>query len=1095
MSRAADTGDAANPRRRIPGCLGWLLAGALALAVLALALHGPLLRFALREAALRLAAAQGVKLRFELAGNPLDRLVIRDLHATGSGNQALPSLDLRAREIVVDYRLGALITGGATPPVEELRASQLDLDLDLPAASGDPGSRDSAPERRPDTPPLDALRWIPERVRLDDCALDVRRAGEPLATARIARVALADSPGGVIDIPQLKIPGAAWLDTLHADAMLAAGRRLVVANAELGGTLTLSRLTLLFDGIARGTLGAAIEATEGDGSARLALGAAWRGERLELDGTLAVRRLALDPLLARLGIQLPLRLDALTLDAAFSGPPDPLRIALDVERLEAQVEGGPLARTSVALSGTLDQGRITIPDGLLACGENLAAIELNADLPGFPEPGPAGAQPPRASATVHLAARETAAWLQLDGLQSATAHGVAAIDLSADAREVRFSGLFGNVVYGDYTISELSLVLDGRHDPALAELPGGISGALRLTADGGLSGGGQPATAVLVVGRDTHGAGEALLDVAAGELGMTAAANHADGRLGLAGVRIGHAGRTLAWASGDLPLPLPLDDPRRARTAIAPDSPLELRIHSRALDLQELSALAGIDLPLTGVVNGDITLGGTLGQPRGTLELELAQLAEFNAVAIEPFRLQARSRLSGDGVAVSGRLEHPRIKPVTLDGRLGLNLVEAFEARRLPPDSPLDFRLQLERSPFEPLLPFAPAILSAQGELACELTIGGVLADPRVEGALTGEIRELIFVSPALPGIRDLQLALRADESGLTIERLDGLVAGGAVSLGGAVGLAADSAPTLDLALTADDALLLRNDDLLLRANAELRAVGALDSAALSGWIALTNSSFYKTLDFLPLNLPGSPPPPTRTAAPEITLAGTPIEDWTFRVALSTSDPFLVRGNLANGALHLVNGSLSGSGGQPLINGFVYSEDLVLDLPFSQLEVRQGHVTLRPDKPLDPLLDLHAATELRGRRIDVYLHGPLQDSEAILMSRPPLAREDILSLLASGVTRQEIEDNPSVLAGRATSLLARQILDWLWPNRKRRDTPLGERLSVRAGAGASDSEQGEVQASYQLSERFSLRGVIGEEGRYRAGVMFSVDFK
>ena len=52
---------------------------------------------------------------------------------------------------------------------------------------------------------------------------------------------------------------------------------------------------------------------------------------------------------------------------------------------------------------------------------------------------------------------------------------------------------------------------------------------------------------------------------------------------------------------------------------------------------------------------------------------------------------------------------------------------------------------------------------------------------------------------------------------------------------------------------------------------------------------------------------------------------------------------------------------------------------------------------------------------------------PSLSPEAIFTSEPPLPQEEIISLLATGVTRGELVGNNNVLAGRAAMLLIQQL--------------------------------------------------------------------
>ena len=105
----------------------------------------------------------------------------------------------------------------------------------------------------------------------------------------------------------------------------------------------------------------------------------------------------------------------------------------------------------------------------------------------------------------------------------------------------------------------------------------------------------------------------------------------------------------------------------------------------------------------------------------------------------------------------------------------------------------------------------------------------------------------------------------------------------------------------LDLALKADSALLARDDSMTVRADADVKVEGPVNSASVTGTVALTNSHFLKNLDLLPIGLPGRPAPEPPASRPQFSFPDPPFRNWKFDVAIKTKNPFEIRGNLANG--------------------------------------------------------------------------------------------------------------------------------------------------------------------------------------------------
>ena len=139
-----------------------------------------------------------------------------------------------------------------------------------------------------------------------------------------------------------------------------------------------------------------------------------------------------------------------------------------------------------------------------------------------------------------------------------------------------------------------------------------------------------------------------------------------------------------------------------------------------------------------------------------------------------------------------------------------------------------------------------------------------------------------------------------------------------------------------------------------------------------------------------------------------LTFPNPPLRDWKFDVALKTKDPFLIRGNLAQGGA-VVDLKFIGTGLHPGLQGIVRLKDVEATLPFSRLEISYGYLYFDPDDSLNPKIDLHGTSLVRDYTVHVYVYGTSLDPQAIFTSEPPLPQEDIISLLATGTTRRRVD--------------------------------------------------------------------------------------
>jgi hypothetical protein len=171
-------------------------------------------------------------------------------------------------------------------------------------------------------------------------------------------------------------------------------------------------------------------------------------------------------------------------------------------------------------------------------------------------------------------------------------------------------------------------------------------------------------------------------------------------------------------------------------------------------------------------------------------------------------------------------------------------------------------------------------------------------------------------------------------------------------------------------------------------------------------------------------------------------------------------------------------------------------ENVEATLPFSRLEVQYGYLYFNPDDPLNPKIDLHGTSLIRDYTIHVYVYGTSIAPEAVFTSEPPLPQEEIISLLATGTTREELTGSNNVLAGKAAMLLFQQLYRKVF---KKGDQPKSnsvfDRLQVDVGAVDPRTGQQTASARYKVDQHFVLIGEIQVGGDFRGMVKYLLRFR
>jgi translocation and assembly module TamB len=265
-------------------------------------------------------------------------------------------------------------------------------------------------------------------------------------------------------------------------------------------------------------------------------------------------------------------------------------------------------------------------------------------------------------------------------------------------------------------------------------------------------------------------------------------------------------------------------------------------------------------------------------------------------------------------------------------------------------------------------------------------------------------------------------------------------------------------------------------------------------SATVKGNVALTNSHFLKDIDLIPIGLPGRPAPEPIEDRPDYSIKTPPLRDWKFDVAIKTKDPFSIRGNLATGKA-IADLHLGGTGSHPELKGIVKLQDVEATLPFSRLDVTNGFLYFDPSDSFNPRIDLQGRSVIRDYTVRVYVYGDSLAPQAIFTSEPPLPQEEIISLLATGATRQELTGNSNVLAGRAAMLLVQQLYRKIFKKgQPTQSNSAFDRLQVDVGTVDPRTGRQQGSARFKVNENWVLVGDLGVGGEFRGQVKYLIRF-
>ncbi len=548
------------------------------------------------------------------------------------------------------------------------------------------------------------------------------------------------------------------------------------------------------------------------------------------------------------------------------------------------------------------------------------------------------------------------------------------------------------------------------------------------------------------------------------------------------------------YATAYIALPFVWGNLGTDRPLFPKDGKVVLNVQSENLDLKKLFEDLGQKAPVSGSVNLKVESNSTLADLSARLDFALTNL-QTEAAKLEPATFNITADLQHNRLNISGKLQQAKIQPVAITAEMPIDVPQILREKTVRADTPVKGKVEMPRSSMNFIRQFVPAISQLDGEMAMNVNLSGTIAKPDLSGSADISINVARFTDETLPALTAFHATLTFRGNTLSFDRFEGELAGGPLRVAGRITFPKLTEPTFDLQLRAESALVARNDSLTARADANVQVTGPLASATVKGEVALTNSHFLKNLDLIPIGLPGRPAPQPPADHPTLTFPQPPIRDWKFDVAVKTKDPFQIRGNLASGGA-IVNLHLGGTGLQPVLEGQVRMENVEATLPFSRLEIQYGYLYFNPDDPLNPKIDLHGTSLIRDYTVHVYVYGTALAPEAVFTSEPPLPQEEIISLLATGTTREELTGNNDVLAGRAAMLLFQQLYRKIF---KKSDEPktnsVFDRLQVDVGGVDPRTGQKTATARYKIDNHWMVLGEIEVGGDFRGMVRYLLRFR
>lgn len=558
---------------------------------------------------------------------------------------------------------------------------------------------------------------------------------------------------------------------------------------------------------------------------------------------------------------------------------------------------------------------------------------------------------------------------------------------------------------------------------------------------------------------------------------------------------------------------IPLD-PAKLKTEawFAQETPISVNLTLKSLAIGTVSQLFLEKTPVLGNLNLEVAVSGSPSKPGIDLDLGLDGLTvprEGQSMPVGQLSLKAES--ADSQLTVSGEYRHPEVQPLSLNASLPFHPGAWATGQRKVAEESLKASAKMERSPLAFLAGQVPGIESIAGEIVLDASVSGKVSAPQILGNALLSVSRLRLEDRNAPSLRDVEARVKFGQERIILERLAATVAGGSVEGSGEALLKSGEEPVIQLALKGSEVLVVRTPDLNVRTDLDLTLSGPWSKAAVAGEIGITNSRFFKNFDLLPVGLPARKPEsslPTVERAPagggtayqdlDFGLKLAPFQDWAVNLRVYTKDPFLIRSNLLESSIS-ADLRLSGSLGRPVPKGAVDIAQGEMKLPFSKIDVETGRVVFDEATGFNGALEFKARGKADRYQIAIYLYDRILSPQYVLTSIPPMPSEDILTLLATGTTRNELvgDDAGSVAAGKAAGLFLKNLQKK--SNEAEGDPTLLDLLEDRTELelGRVNPETGEQTfgGKIRLWKQLFFVGDVDQQSDYRALLKYVFRFE
>ena len=335
---------------------------------------------------------------------------------------------------------------------------------------------------------------------------------------------------------------------------------------------------------------------------------------------------------------------------------------------------------------------------------------------------------------------------------------------------------------------------------------------------------------------------------------------------------------------------------------------------------------------------------------------------------------------------------------------------------------------------------------------------------------------ELKKIGMTIPGLlqnlHTVSGKVRMTPQAIFLDSLQGMLDTGRFDLAGTIDLKQYQPSKVLLKLNADKLPLTIPNTLEARLNTKLNVQGTPEKYLISGNVQILEGLYYKDIQ---LNLMEDlvQKPRKKDLAPS-NIQWPLLKNMALDITSRQRDPFIVDNNIA---LLTITPDIRiyGSLDQPLISGRAEVESGTVYFQKKEFKVKKGIFDFINPYKIEPTIDIQSEVNIRNWTLFLNFSGIPDNLRFNVTSDPPETYEDILSLLVTGKTTQELIQEEGGSSRSSAQLLANILATRLEEDVKDATGLDIVKLKYEAAKNGEESDEIKVLVGKELSRRVTVK--------------------